>query len=90
MPYIRKSDRVHLDGDLNSLIIKLDLVPEDQMVGQLNYCISKIVWALFNKNNCYSRANALMGVLASAQSEFYRRKVAPYEEAKILNHGDIE
>jgi len=30
-----------------------------------------------------------MGVLSAITEEFYRRKVAPYEDEKIVENGDV-
>jgi len=32
----------------------------------------------------------MIGVLECVKQEFYRRKVAPYEDIKIIENGDIE
>ena len=37
----------------------------------------------------YQTMNDIMGALAGAQIEFYRRKVAPYEDTKIKDNGDV-
>jgi len=37
----------------------------------------------------YFHYNRAMGVLASAMQEFYRRRVAPYEDVKIAENGDV-
>jgi hypothetical protein len=33
--------------------------------------------------------NDVMGAFTGAQAEFYRRDVAPYEDAKIQQNGDV-
>ena len=37
----------------------------------------------------YQQFNDVMGVLACAQAEVYRRLVAPYEDEKIKENGDV-
>jgi hypothetical protein len=48
-----------------------------------------LVGKAFAANRRYAEANKLMGVLACVQSEFYRLDVAPYEEEKRAQNGDI-
>ena len=37
----------------------------------------------------YNLHNEIMGVFASAQAEYYRRCVAPYEDRKRVENGDV-
>lgn len=57
--------------------------------GELNYYISGLIWELFDRNPSYTRANDLLGVLDAVAREFYRRKVVPYENKKMKEHGDV-
>jgi hypothetical protein len=34
--------------------------------------------------------NDIIGVLEAAKTEFYRRIIAPYEDIKIQDNGDME
>ena len=87
MPYIKQQDRKNYDELVKELISQL--VRREDMPGRLNYCISSIVFKLFEDNPCYSNANNLMGALSCVQQEFYRRKVALLEDKKINENGDI-
>ena len=88
MPYIVKERR----DEINPLLIELikELRKEETTAGDINYAISQIIWKTYDASPGYARANSLMGVLQGVQSEFYRRKVAPYEDEKIEENGDIE
>ena len=57
--------------------------------GNLNYVISSLVVKAFAGNRRYAEANKLMGVLSSVAAEFYRMDVAPYEDEKRLEQGDV-
>jgi hypothetical protein len=84
MPYILQSDRKRL----NTLISKLS--DKIQTEGDLNYVITSLLHKeVDNAGECYATYNKLMGVMDCASREFYRKKVAPYEEKKILDNGDI-
>ena len=37
----------------------------------------------------YFTYNRSMGVLASAQAEWYRHRIAPYEDQRIAENGDV-
>ncbi len=86
MPYIKKTDRAYWNEYLDELLDSLG----SATAGELNYIISKIIWTKFDDEKCYSQANMLMGVLESVKQEFYRRKVAPMEDSKIIENGDLD
>jgi len=82
MPYIRQEDRIYFDDeDMERL--------ETSDPGQLNYVITKMVHRFLGKTPRYEDFNAAIGVLESAKLELYRRKVAPYEDKKIEENGDV-
>lgn len=82
MPYIKQAQRERLD-------VALDVVdPLDP--GELNYCMSILAKRFFrNAGHNYGAGNAVMGVFDSAKHEFYRRVMAPYEDMKAKDNGDI-
>lgn len=88
MPYITKDRREKFNGDIENIVNKIQ--ENGNAVGDINYIISKIIWKLFDNNRRYSNANELMGVLQGVQQEFYRRKVAVYEDEAIQKNGDIK
>lgn len=59
------------------------------LVGEVNYVISKLVDGILGPTPSYADFNAMIGVLESAKLELYRRRVAPYENEKINQHGDV-
>ena len=89
MPYVAPSVRSRYDYLLNKIIDVLAEGEEESLAGEMNYCFSKIAWGLFEKRRKYVRINTINGVFTSAQQEFARRKVAPYEDEKIQANGDI-
>ena len=58
--------------------------------GVLNYTITRLLSGVldFNKPR-YTKFNTALGVLEGVKLELYRRRVAPYEESKILENGDV-
>lgn len=64
-----------------------------QNPGELNYAITTLVnqylrdTAMSPPN--YNNWNEVIGVLECAKLELYRRHVAPYEDKKIVENGDV-
>jgi len=81
MPYIKRSKR-----SIKLLSIVADAIDTE---GELNYCITKLCLLYLGNNAHYEDYNRVMGVLISVQHEFYRRYVAPYEDQKRKENGDV-
>jgi hypothetical protein len=60
-------------------------------IGDLNYILTKACNAYLNrllvKN--YQGYNDVIGALECCKLEMYRRSIAPYEDNKIAEHGDV-
>lgn len=92
MPYIKKERRELYDKHIEQLITKImqDVDFASQVpVGDLNYIISKLIWNIFDSTMSYTVGNNLIEVLECVKKEFYRRKLAVYEDEKIKVNGDI-
>jgi len=87
MPYISQEERKRFDREIDALLAKFKESSPDRVDGQLNYVISRLLVNLYEPR--YFNYNRAMGVLASVTQEFYRRFVAPYEDMKIKENGDI-
>ncbi len=87
MPYIKNEDRPAIDAALESLIQHLKSLPMESQDGALNYTVTRILKELYEPK--YFNYNRAMGVLSSIQAEYYRRDVAPYEDKKIAENGDV-
>lgn len=86
MPYIIKDQRKKYDSTIDNLIVLL----KDASMGEINYCLSKLIWRLFDLNKSYANANNLFGMLHAVSTEFYRRKISPFEDEKMKINGDLE
>lgn len=96
MPYILPQDRAFLDKEIDALAEKItesSKCSEMYFAGLLNYSITKLIGLvivkLFGKIN-YGLIATITGVLKNVESEFYRRMVAPYENKKRQENGDID
>ncbi|MEM2237252.1 MAG: hypothetical protein QW470_01455 [Candidatus Caldarchaeum sp.] len=87
MPYITREERAELDKEVEALVKKLAAAPPEKMDGRLNYVITRLLAQLYPPG--YFNYNRAMGVLSSVAHEYYRRRVAPYEDEKIKQNGDV-
>jgi len=85
MPYIAQDDRLPFEWLNNELE---NLTKYDKLTaGEMQYIIALMIKNVKPEN--YQDMNDVMGALAGAQMEFYRRTVAPYEDKKIKENGDV-
>lgn len=82
MPYISQEDRERINLMLDSI--------ESLSPGELNYAITTIILSQLPAKPSYAQYNEKIGVLECVKQELYRKAVAPYEETKIKENGDIE
>lgn len=78
MPYIEHQRRLELDE-----------WDEPRTPGELNYQITLKVQSYLGPTPNYARFNDAIGALEGAKLELYRRMVAPYEDQKIRENGDV-
>lgn len=81
MPYIDKEARKKL--------CSIDIFPDT--AGELNYLITEIVlnYLMNGQGENYQAYNDCLGALEGAKLELYRRRIAPYEDVKIKQNGDV-
>jgi len=87
LPYIKYKNREKYKKVLENLIEILKSLPLKEVDGELNYVVTKIIKEVYPLR--YFHLNRAMGVLESIKQEFYRRVVAPYEDVKIKESGDV-
>ena len=87
MPYIKEEDRERLEAEFHW--------DEPDNAGELNYVLTTIVLKYLTSNSetnyiaNYQRYNDAMGALEGCKLELYRRAIAPYEDKKIQENGDV-
>lgn len=90
MPYIDKTSRKNLQKLINAIDKEFSRKDSAMTPGNLNYLITLMCHAYLKKNGLkYLFCNDIVGALECAKQEFYRRKVAPYEDECIERNGDI-
>lgn len=87
MPYIKKTERPVIDSLVDPLIDHLKSLPETDQDGALNYTVTKIIKHLYPQK--YFHFNRALGVLTAITHELYRKIIAPYEDEKIVENGDV-
>jgi hypothetical protein len=82
MPYIRNDLR-------DNIGLKTDHL-DPTGPGDLNYLFTKVAHNYIeNKGKSYQVFNDIIGALENCKMELYRRKIAPYEDIKIEENGDV-
>lgn len=77
MPYIREEFRISaMQRPINC--------------GELNYKLTLAIIEYMTRNGLsYQTLNDIVGALESCKAEFQRRVVAPYEDQKIRENGEV-
>lgn len=94
MPYINANIRERIDP-LNYK--KLQCTHDASTLGELNYQITRLILHFMNPmshggidgEGLYARATKVIGVLETAKLELYRRVLAPHEDIKKKENGDV-
>jgi len=87
LPYIKLEKRKKYDKVLKELTSILKTLPPEEVDGELNYLITKILKEIYPLR--YFHINKAIGALECIKLEFYRRVAAPYEDTKIKESGDV-
>ena len=87
MPYIKADKRKKYQKILDELIKVLKTLPPEEIDGELNYVVTKILKEIYPLR--YFHINKAVGVLECIKLEYYRRVAAPYEDSKIREAGDV-
>ncbi len=80
MPYVKSEVRERIDRGG---------IPENS--SELDYAITRLLNGYLKQKGrfAYAELNEAVGALECAKLELYRRLVAPYEEGKIAENGDV-
>jgi len=87
MPYTKPEERPRYDQLIQQVREQFRTLPPESLDGHLNYFITKLLVDLYEPS--YFNFNRVQGLLVCIQQEFYRRQVAPYEDNKMEQHGDV-
>lgn len=79
MPYIKQRRRKEIE--------KYNLI--GVVPGELNYNITKLILQYLGGHESYTSYNEVIGVLECIKLELYRRVIAPHEDKKKEENGDV-
>jgi len=89
MPYIDREARNNLNPIIDNLLEEIPLVlGRDVKDGDVNYLITRIIDSFYGMGG-YAKFNRAIGILECVKHELYRRVVAPYEDIKRNQNGDV-
>ena len=90
MPYIKPEQRSMLTGPIESLIsaMKLTADTNEDLDGVANYVITKLLLGIFKQRRYATMARA-RGCIACVADELYRKYIAPYEDKKADENGEV-
>lgn len=93
MPYIKKQQRSFLDRAIHELVQCIELSSDDplQLCGPTNYVLTRIVAQTLKPASgwSYHSLSRAIAVLRDAATEMERRLMAPYEQGKRGENGDV-
>lgn len=78
MPYISQEKRRQLKYERNA-----------ETAGELNYIFTKTITNYIDGSPSYQKFNDVIGALECCKLELYRRMIAPYEDNKAIENGDV-
>jgi hypothetical protein len=88
MPYVDKESRLKMRATLEAFHYAIDFYGVTP--GELNYVITCLANDYINtKGENYTHMNDVLGVLEGAKLELYRQRVAPYENKKMEENGNV-
>lgn len=92
MPYIKQEFRDELTPLIDALSQKIkeinDKNPAQTRDGLLNFALTEIMNQTFPDAR-YTDFNEIIGFLECCKLEYYRKKIAPYEDIKEKENGAV-
>lgn len=91
MPYIKQGLRKLIKQESEFSDECIIVMENIDCAGDLNYAFTVLAKDYISRKGLnYQNINDVIGALEGAKAEFQRRTVAPYEDTKIIENGDIE
>ncbi len=90
MPYIPQERRQELYPLISKVAGEIQAAVESgigKRGGEVNFVICSLVDMLYDRN--YTELSAAISDVECAKLEIHRRLLAPYEDVKILENGDV-
>lgn len=88
MPYVKQQQRARLDPYIWQLIV--ELVRMGFASGDVSYALTQVLLSYVKYHGkCYKTLKDVGGILSYTDKEFYRKVVAPYEDKKAKENGEV-
>jgi len=88
VPYIDHDKRRPIDDAATKMAAEILAMPERERDGAFNYAVTRLVVKVFGRVG-YSNFVRVAGGLDEVKAEYRRRIVAPYEDMKNDQNGDV-
>ncbi len=88
MPYVDHKYRKKVNPHINELADYVGALPNRSRVGVANYAITTFLLKAFPERRYFTFV-LVLGTLFCVALEYYRRRVAKYEDEKIKENGDV-
>ena len=92
MPYIKQNFRNELYPMIDALANKINEIhqknPSQTKDGLLNFAVTELLNECFPDAR-YTDFNEIVGFLECCKMEYYRKKIAPYEDLKENENGPV-
>lgn len=85
MPYITQGKRAQTDTEIDALIAKL----QKMGLGDAVYAVYRLLTKLYGNKDSFTVKAQALSVLQAVELEYYRKVIAPYEDKKIQENGEI-
>ena len=83
MPYIPNHNREAI------LCYVKELLEEIDTVGGFAYALTELLRGMVGSQPDFHELSKILGVYESVKLEYYRRLMAPYEDRKCAENGDV-
>lgn len=87
MPYIKQEHRWTVDSEIEGLLEQIRRHAPEDRGAILNYAVTRLLNGLVEQR--YASMRSYVGDLQCCLMEFYRRRIAPYEDTKRRENGDV-
>ena len=87
MPYVDQVHRAVIDPMLSPILRYV--YQANLLSGDVNYIVTRIILSWLGEKPCYADYNNAVGILECVKLELYRRMIAPYEDEKKEDNGDV-
>lgn len=87
MPYITPARRAEFDSAIEVLLHRMNW--KQARDGDVNYILTRLIAGYYKADQGYERMARGLACFEAAKLEYSRRVMAPYEDLKMKENGDV-